>query len=58
MSEAQEIAYRGSIFYFKDSATFENIPRKKDEMNSHYSYHEDGVLVCKRWESKRSWKLC
>lgn len=47
MSNSQEIAYRGSIFYFKDSATYENIPRKKDEKNSHYVYHEDGVLIVK-----------
>ncbi|MFN7096385.1 MAG: guanine deaminase [Gammaproteobacteria bacterium] len=40
------IAYRGSIFYFKDSATFENIPTsKKENDHSQYVYLEDGILV-------------
>lgn len=44
-------AYRGSIFYFKDTANFHNLPRKKSEglgenyANSQYVYLEDGVLV-------------
>lgn len=42
-------AYRGRIFYFKDSATFETIPRSKEldkAFHEHaYCYLEDGVLV-------------
>lgn len=44
-------AYRGSIFYFKDTATLENLPRKKQDAlgenyaKSQYVYIEDGVLV-------------
>lgn len=39
-------AYRGSLFYFKDSATFENIPTsKKENDHSQYVYLEDGVLI-------------
>lgn len=46
MSSNQEIAYRGSIFYFRDSATFENLPRAdKNVSKEHYVYLEDGVLV-------------
>lgn len=44
----QEIAYRGEIFYFRDSATFENLPRAdKNSGKEHYVYHEDGVLIVK-----------
>ena len=45
MSTDQEIAYRGSIFYFRDSAQFDNLARNKEESKEHYVYHEDGVLV-------------
>lgn len=44
-------AYRGAIFYFKDSATLENVPKRKQEglgdnyKNSQYVYIEDGVLI-------------
>src|ERR1700722_15805491 len=44
-------AYRGSIFYFKDSATLANLPQKKTQglgenySNSHYVYIEDGILM-------------
>src|SRR5262249_5149555 len=47
MPNNQEAAFRGAIFYFKDSATYENIPRKKKdaETNPQYVYIEDGVLI-------------
>jgi guanine deaminase len=46
MSNDKEIAYRGSIFYFKDSANFENILRAdKATLNEHCVYHEDGILL-------------
>lgn len=46
MSTTQKIAYRGAIFYFRDSATFENLPRAdKTAGTEHYVYHEDGILV-------------
>lgn len=42
-------AYRGSIFFFKDSARFETVPRSKEEdlgQNQHqYVYLEDGLLI-------------
>src|SRR3990167_5657085 len=41
-------AYRGAIFYFKDTATLANLPDKKDlsPSNHHqYVYIEDGVLI-------------
>lgn len=44
-------AYRGDIFYFKDSATVTNLPKRKSEglgenySESHYVYLEDGVLI-------------
>lgn len=43
----EKIAYRGSIFCFKDTATLENLPVHKDEAgsNSQYIYHEDGILI-------------
>ncbi len=48
MSNHQEIAYRGVIFYFKDSATFENLPRAdKTASKEHYVYLEDGILLVK-----------
>src|SRR5579862_7739597 len=48
MTDNQEIAYRGAIFYFRDSATFENLPRAdKNAGKEHYVYHEDGVLIVK-----------
>lgn len=46
MTTTKKTAFRGSIFYFKDSATFENLPRAdKTAGREHYVYHEDGVLV-------------
>ncbi len=46
MSNKAEVAYRGSIFYFRDSATFENLPRAdKTTSKEHYVYHEDGILI-------------
>lgn len=46
MPSNQETAYRGSIFYFRDSATFANLPRAdKNAGKEHYVYHEDGVLI-------------
>jgi guanine deaminase len=48
MSDNQETAYRGSIFYFKDTASYENLPRMKKEQssaNTQYVYIEDGVLI-------------
>lgn len=44
----KKTAYRGSIFYFKDSACMENLPRKIEELtssNGQYVYIEDGVLI-------------
>ena len=40
-------AYRGSIFYFKDSANFENLPRTKELQSAdhQYVYIEDGLLI-------------
>lgn len=37
-------AYRGAIFYFKDTANFENVAVNQTE-NDQYVYIEDGVLV-------------
>lgn len=39
------VAYRGSIFTFKPTATLANLPKKKTEINHQYLYLEDGVLV-------------
>jgi guanine deaminase len=39
------VAYRGMIFYFKNTATLDNIPTKKHEANSQYVFIEDGVLI-------------
>lgn len=48
MSNSKEIAYRGAIFYFKDSATFENLPgADKSLAKEHYVYLEDGILLVK-----------
>lgn len=44
-------AYRGSIFYFKDSATLANLPKRKSEglgekySDSQYIYIKDGLLI-------------
>lgn len=41
-------AYRGSIFYFKETATMANLPRHKDnpsDSNCQYVYIEDGLLI-------------
>lgn len=41
-------AYRGNIFYFKDTATLDNLPSKKDihlDINHQYAFIEDGVLI-------------
>lgn len=46
MSEA--IAYRGTIFYFKETATIANLPINKDKQSDkdcQYIYIEDGALV-------------
>ncbi len=40
-------AYRGNIFYFSNTATLENLPRKKTESSNQYVYIEDGVLIVK-----------
>lgn len=45
-----EIAYRGSLFYFKDTATLANLPVNKDlesGTDHQYVYIEDGVLIVK-----------
>lgn len=46
---AQKKAYRGRIFYFRDSSTFETIPRSKEvdrSFHEHsYCYIEDGALI-------------
>ncbi len=45
----KKCAYRGQIFYFRDSSTFETIPRSKEVdkgFHEHsYCYIEDGVLI-------------
>jgi guanine deaminase len=41
-------AYRGSIFYFNETATIKNLPAHKDLDSSHdrqYVYIEDGLLI-------------
>jgi guanine deaminase len=43
-----KIAYRGSLFYFKETATLANIPRNKDsqsETDCQYVYIEDGLII-------------
>ncbi|PWY55078.1 guanine deaminase [Legionella qingyii] len=46
---SDKTAYRGAIFYFKDTATIENLPDNKKEKQSEqecqYVYIEDGILV-------------
>lgn len=45
---SDKIAYRGSIFYFKDTATLANLPINKDKQSdkdTQYVYIEDGVLI-------------
>lgn len=45
---SQATAYRGSLFYFKDSATLDTVPIKKEKGSSatcDYVYIEDGVLI-------------
>lgn len=42
------IAYRGSIFYFKDTATLANLPVQKEKQSAEdcqYVYIEDGLLI-------------
>jgi guanine deaminase len=41
---SETIAYRGDIFYFNDTATLENVPRKKGK-SEQYVYIQDGVLL-------------
>ena len=41
-------AYRGALFYFKDTATIANLPITKDKQadaDCHYVYIEDGLLI-------------
>ncbi|KTD43248.1 guanine deaminase [Legionella quateirensis] len=41
-------AYRGSLFYFKDTATISNVPVNKDKQSAEdcqYVYIEDGLLI-------------
>lgn len=44
-----KMAYRGKIFYFKDTATLANLPAatkvESSDPNSHYVYIEDGILI-------------
>jgi guanine deaminase len=45
---SDKTAYRGTIFYFKDTATIANLPVNKDqqsEQDKQYVYIEDGVLI-------------
>jgi len=45
---SDKTAYRGAIFYFKDTATIANLPINKDKQSDsdcQYVYIEDGVLV-------------
>lgn len=45
---SDKTAYRGSIFYFKDTATIANLPITKDKQSDkdcQYVYIEDGVLI-------------
>lgn len=40
--------YRGTIFYFKDTANFENLPRKVEELSAadkQFVYIEDGLMI-------------
>ncbi|WP_298624068.1 amidohydrolase family protein [uncultured Legionella sp.] len=41
-------AYRGALFYFKDTATIANVPVTKDKQSDEdcqYVYIEDGLLI-------------
>lgn len=45
---SDKTAYRGQIFYFKDTATLDNLPINKDKQSDQdcqYVYIEDGVLI-------------
>jgi guanine deaminase len=45
---SEKTAYRGTIFYFKDTANLSNLPANKDnpsDPNCQYVYIEDGVLI-------------
>jgi guanine deaminase len=44
---SNKTAYRGSIFYFKDTATLANLPYNKDldSKDHQYVYIEDGILI-------------
>lgn len=45
---SDKTAYRGAIFYFKETATIANLPVNKDkqgDVDCQYVYIEDGVLV-------------
>jgi guanine deaminase len=46
---SDKTAYRGAIFYFKDSATISNLPINKGDIQSEeerqYVYIEDGLLI-------------
>ncbi len=45
---SDKTAYRGAIFYFKETATMANLPVNKDaqsEKDRQYVYIEDGVLI-------------
>lgn len=45
---SEKIAYRGCLFYFKDTATLANLPINKDKQSDadcQYVYIEDGVLI-------------
>lgn len=45
---SQKTAYRGNIFYFKDTATLANLPTNKNKItkeNDQFVYIEDGALV-------------
>lgn len=45
---SDKTAYRGSLFYFKDSATVANVPVNKDKQSDEdcqYVYIEDGLLI-------------
>ncbi len=45
---SDKTAYRGALFYFKDTATLANLPINKDKQSDkecQYVYIEDGVLI-------------
>lgn len=49
-----QVAYRGSIFYFQESATLENLPRNKhDDPKEQFVYIEDGVLIIESGKVKQ-----